>query len=256
MTAEACAGLVRRGDPDRWRTAMAAPPLRRAGLMALYAFNLEIARAPWLASEPMLAEMRLQWWADAITEIADGQAPRRHEVVTPLAETIRAADLPPALFLEAIAARLADAAPGSPADAEALWRYIDHTSGHLMELAARHLGATAPSLPAVRDFARGAGLAALLRAVPELRARGREPLPPRADLAALAREGRAAITAARSARLSVPRALLPALLPGRLADARLAQAESDPACVGQSGLEMSEFRERFSLIVTATTGRW
>ena len=73
--------LVRRGDPERWRTAMAAPPAARPGLMALYAFNLEIARAPWVASEPLLAEIRLAWWREAVAEIYDGKPPRRHEVV-------------------------------------------------------------------------------------------------------------------------------------------------------------------------------
>ena len=55
MSATAVAALVERGDPERWRSAMTAPPRGAAGLMALYAFNLEIARAPWVASEPMLA---------------------------------------------------------------------------------------------------------------------------------------------------------------------------------------------------------
>lgn len=75
MSAEACAALVERGDPDRWRSAMTAPAPRRAGLMALYAFNLEVARAPWVASEPLMVEIRLQWWLDALAEIFDGVPP-------------------------------------------------------------------------------------------------------------------------------------------------------------------------------------
>ena len=94
---------------------MAAPPAARPGLMALYAFNLEIARAPWVASEPGLAAIRLRWWHDAVAEIYDGQAARRHEVVEPLAEAIRAGDLPRRLFEEMIAARLADAEAGAHA---------------------------------------------------------------------------------------------------------------------------------------------
>ena len=86
-------------------------------------------------------------------------------------------DLPRRLFEEMIAARLADAEAAPHADRAALDLYIDHTAGHLMELAARHLGAEGAALPVVRDFARGAGTAALLRALPELRARGRDPLP-------------------------------------------------------------------------------
>ena len=60
---------VRRGDPDRWRAAMLAPAAVRPGLFALYAFNLEVARAPWLASEPALAAIRLAWWREALDEI-------------------------------------------------------------------------------------------------------------------------------------------------------------------------------------------
>ena len=106
---EAVAELVRRGDPERWRTAMAAPPGQRPGLMALYAFNLEIARAPWVTSEPLLAEIRLQWWREALQEVYDGKPARRHEVMEPLARTVAAADLPRRLFEEMIVARQQDA---------------------------------------------------------------------------------------------------------------------------------------------------
>jgi phytoene/squalene synthetase len=85
MTLTACAALVERGDPDRFRAAMAAPPPARNVLFPLYAFNLEVARAPQVASEPLIGEMRLQWWRDALAEIAAGGPVRRHEVTTPLA---------------------------------------------------------------------------------------------------------------------------------------------------------------------------
>ena len=45
MSLDACARLVERGDPDRFRVAMAAPPSAREALFPLYAFNLEVARA-------------------------------------------------------------------------------------------------------------------------------------------------------------------------------------------------------------------
>ena len=74
-----------------------------------------------------------------------------------------------------------------------------------MELAARALGAEGAALPVVRDFARGAGTAALLRALPELRARGRDPLPTGVAPADLARDGLAALARARARRARVPR---------------------------------------------------
>ena len=60
MSLQACAELVERGDPDRFLATMAAPVALRATLFPLYAFNVEIARAPWVTQEPMIAEMRLQ----------------------------------------------------------------------------------------------------------------------------------------------------------------------------------------------------
>ena len=70
MTLSACAELVRRGDPDRFLVAMAAPSEARARLLPLYAFNLDIARAPWASTDPNIALMRLQFWRDTLAEIA------------------------------------------------------------------------------------------------------------------------------------------------------------------------------------------
>ena len=256
MTAEACADLVERGDPDRWRSVMAAPVDRRAGLLALYAFNLEIARAPRVASESMLAEIRLRWWTDAVAEIFTGAPPRRHEVVAPLAEAVAGGDLPQALFDGMIAARLFDAEAASFEDMEALRAYVEATSGNLVELAARHLGASGPAIPVARRFARGAGIAALLRALPELAALGHAPLPGGADVAEIAAEGLADILAARADRATVPREAAAALLPGWLADIRLRRAIADPKGVMAGSLDVSEFRARAVLLRRAVTGRW
>ncbi len=250
------AALVARGDPERWRTAMAAAPAARPGLLALYAFNLEIARAPWVASEPIIAEIRLQWWRDAIAGIYDGLTPRRHEVVEPLAVAIAAGDLPRRLFDEMIDARTAEAEGDQRPDRAALELYLDHTAGHLMELAARSLGAEGAALPVVRDFARGAGTAALLRALPALRARGRDPLPADTDLAAFAGDGLAALARAHAHRDRVPRSAAAALLPGWQAGRVLAAVVADPARATEGRLETSEARARASLMVRALSGRW
>jgi phytoene/squalene synthetase len=249
------AAQVERGDPDRWRSAMTAPPAARPGLMALYAFNLEIARAAWIASEPMLAAVRLRWWLDAIAAIYDGQPPH-HEIAAPLAQTIRTADLPRRLFDEMIQARQADAEPAPHPDRPALQLYIDHTAGHLMELAARHLGAEGAALPVVREFARGAGTAALLRALPELRARGRDPLPPDTPIAELARDGLAAIARARAHRARVPRAAAPALLAGWQAEHVLRRAAADPGAIARGVLDSSPARARAGLLWRGFSGRW
>ena len=77
----ACARIVEKGDPARFKAVMAAPPKARDALFPLYAFNVEVARAPWVSAEPGIAEIRLHWWIDALGEIAAGGMVRRHEVV-------------------------------------------------------------------------------------------------------------------------------------------------------------------------------
>jgi phytoene/squalene synthetase len=241
---------VRRGDPDRWRTAMLAPAAARPGLMALYAFNLELARAPWVASEPTLAAIRLAWWREAVAEVYDGRPPRRHPVVVGLAVAVAAADLPRRLLDGMIGARLGEI-EGPAADAGALADYLDHTAGHLMELAARQLGAEGAALPVVRDFARGTGTAALVAALPELRARGRDPLPPGTDVAGLARDGLAAIARARAHRARVPAAAAPALLAGWQAARLLRQAAT-----GRVPQAAAPAAARAALLWRAFSGRW
>ena len=177
MTLEACAQLVERGDPDRHAVTRAADPAAQARLWPLYALNLEVARAPWVTQEPMIAEMRLQWWREAVEEIAAGKAARAHEVAAPLAGVMRDAALPVEVLDAMIAARRWDIYRDPFDGAEALFAHLDATAGNLMWLAALALGAPASAEAPVRDFARGAGLAAWLRAAPELEARGRAPLP-------------------------------------------------------------------------------
>ncbi|WP_371038566.1 squalene/phytoene synthase family protein [Rhodosalinus sp. FB01] len=254
MTLEACAELLRRGDPDRFRAAMAAPPSARGVLFPIFAFNVEVARAPWVVSEPMLGEIRLQWWRDALEEIAEGAAPRRHEVVTPLAGVM---DAEGARLLDGVAAaRRADLERAPFADEAALLAYIDATAGNLLWAAARALGPAEEAV--VRDAGLAAGLAAYLRAVPELEARGRAPLPdgrPEA-VARLAAEGRRRLAAARARRRDVSRGAGAALLGVGQAASELARAEAEPARVAQGTPRVSPARERAALIWRASTGRW
>jgi phytoene/squalene synthetase len=72
MSFESCAALVERADPDRFAALMSAPVAVRRVCFPLYAFNIEVSRAPWVTKEPMIAEMRLQWWRDALEEIGEG----------------------------------------------------------------------------------------------------------------------------------------------------------------------------------------
>ncbi|WP_444430990.1 squalene/phytoene synthase family protein [Rhodobacter capsulatus] len=75
-----CAERLAAGDPDRFAAVMACPAPDRAALFALYAANLAIAQAPWASAEPLVAEMRLQWWIDALGALADQGRPVPQEI--------------------------------------------------------------------------------------------------------------------------------------------------------------------------------
>ncbi|MBN8633585.1 MAG: phytoene synthase, partial [Rhodobacterales bacterium] len=96
-----------------------------------------------------------------------------------------------------------------------------------------------------------AAAASYLRAVPELQARGRQPLPEGVDAADLARKGLEKLAAARKARKSVPKDVAPALLAGWQTEAVLRQV-----LAGRSSPELSEARKRWALLWQAFTGRW
>ena len=258
MSLAGIAETLRRGDPDRFLALMAAPPAARPRLLPLYAFNLEVARAPWLTAEPLIAEMRLQWWRDALAEIAAGASPRAHEVAEPLATVLRDAAIPPALLDDLIEARRRDISGEPFADMAELARYLDRTGGNLIWAAALALGAPPGAEAPVRDLGRAGALAAWLRALPDMQARGRPGLadPEEAAVAALAREGLSWLARAREGRGRVPRRCRPALLPAWQAGAVLGRAARAPARAMEGGLGLSEFERRGRLLWQAVSGRF
>jgi phytoene/squalene synthetase len=252
MSWHPCAALLERGDPDRFAALRAAGPASRPALAVLWAFNLELARAPWAATEPMIAEMRLQWWADVVAE----PAPRAHEVAGPLQALIAARGLPVAQLQGMAEARRWDVWRDPFADRAAFDAYLGQTAGALADLSVMALGGAGGQ--AARDYGWAAGLAAFLRAVPGLEARGRVPLVDGRGSAvrALAEEGLARLAAARAARASIAPQARDALLPGWQTAGLLAQAARDPAAVAEGRLALSEFRRRGGLVWQALSGRW
>lgn len=254
VTVAACAALVERGDPDRFLAVMAAPVAARAQLFPLYAFNLEVARAPWVTDEPLIAEMRLQWWRDVVETAASGTA-RAHEVAGPLHDLIRDFGLPVDVLDHLIAARRWDIGREPHPDVAALGDYLEDTGAGLMWLAARALGAPDGAEEAVRNFGWATAAAGYLRAVADLRARGRQPLPEGLSPEALARMGQQRLRRARAGRRVIPRAVTPALLTGWQTAGLLRLAASDPARVTEGRLALSEFARRGGLIRASLTGR-
>jgi NADH dehydrogenase [ubiquinone] 1 alpha subcomplex assembly factor 6 len=248
------AALVRRHDRDRFQTALFAPAARREALFALYAFNYEIARVPQSVTQPMLGQIRLQWWRENIAAAFEGGSVRAHPVVEALTAAIRKFALARAHFDRLIDARESDLAEELRTNLAALEHYAEATSAELIYLALEALGVRdRAASEAGKHVGIAYGLAGLIRAIPYRSGSGVWFIP--ADVAArtgLARNdydsphGKPALRAAvadiaavasrhleggRAHRTKIPRTALPALLPATIAQhalSRLKRAGYDP----------------------------
>jgi NADH dehydrogenase [ubiquinone] 1 alpha subcomplex assembly factor 6 len=163
----AVGAIVRRYDRDRYQTALFAPADRREALFALYAFNYEVARVRETVTQPMLGQIRLQWWREVVAAAYAGAPARRHEVVQPLVAAIAAFGLTRASFDRIIDTRERDLDDAPPADMAALVDYAEGTSSTLVDLALEALGAAeTATVAAARDMGIAYALAGLLRAMP------------------------------------------------------------------------------------------
>lgn len=253
----ACAALVEKHDPDRFAATMAAPLSARLKLWPLYALNLELARAPYASPEPLVAEMRLQWWVDQIAALGQGARPAG-DVAQALAPLMAERPDLARLLTDMAEARRWEAWKEPFADRAAFDAYLDQTSGHLMWAAARLLGAPVSAERVVRDFAWAAGLANWLMAVSELEARGRIPfVDGRPEtIAALARAGLSRIARARAARQLVPVVAAPALWSGWVARDILLTVRDRPASVAQGLPHPSPLRRSLALLRRSLTSYW
>ena len=237
---------LRQEDPDRFAMAMLARGEAQARLVTLYALNAELARTALSARDPLIAEMRVQWWIDRLGAMAVAPPPP-HELLSPLWSAWGPGA---AAFAPLAEARRHDAARESFESVEEVVAYADATGGALMTHAAQALGA--PDVPALHAQGRGAALTAWLRAQPALQPLGlglaaAEP----AQLAALARIAAQAFHDAAGARRTLPRAAAPALFPGP-APMQALQA----IMAGDAPAIPSDFSRRAALARLALTGRW
>jgi phytoene/squalene synthetase len=234
---------------------MSCPPAAREVLFPLYAFNVEVSRAPYASEEPMIAEMRLHWWREALEEIDAGGRVRSHEVTEPLAALIRERGLPVEVLDRAAAARRWDIWREPFEDGAAFAAHLERVAGDLAWVSALALGAEAQDEAAVRAGAWGAGLARWFVAVPEIEARGRMPLPDGREAAvrALAREGLARLAAGKGVR---SQAGAFALRHGWDAGAVLKDAAREPGRVKDGRLEPGAAQSAVRLAWVAMRGRW
>ncbi len=270
--------IVRRLDHDRFLTALLAPTQQRAKLFALYAFNAEIARVREVVSEPMLGQIRLQWWRETLENLGRGDVPG-HEVAITLSQAFAGEALDVTALTALVDARERDLDEAPFEDLAALSAYGQATSSALMDMAARAISPT--DADAASATIKSAGIAyaltGLLRALPVHASQGRLYLPldlmrkhdvdPHDIFAGKASEGLTAIIRmvadeAREnlerARASgrVNRAILSALLPAALCDAYLTQITAERFDPFRDVADVSAFRQQLRLLGRKILGRF
>ncbi|MDO8421106.1 MAG: phytoene/squalene synthase family protein [Parvibaculum sp.] len=272
-----CLDNVRRMDHDRYLTALLAPSPARGKLIALYAFNAEIARVREMVSEPMLGQIRLQWWREALEGIAQGEV-RGHEAAVGLAEAFSAEDLDVAGLTALIDARERDLDDEPFADMTALNEYCSKTSSGLMRLAARALSPHGVADDIIDNAGIGYALTGLLRALPVHASQGRLYLPLdllgqhnvdphtifagemsdglRAIIGVVAAEARERLKAARAVSPNAPRNVLAALWPASLCDAYLDRITAPGFDPFRQAVEVPVFRRQLRLLGRKFAGRF
>jgi len=277
-----CAERVRRFDRDRFLTALFSPSERRADLLALYAFNVEIAGAREMVSEPLLGHIRIQWWRDALDGIFGGDAPA-HQVAGPLSRAVRRHRLDRHRIETLLAARAGDLDNVQPPTMRALEDYAEATSATVTGLALQVLDAgLATADEAGRHVGVAWALTGLLRALPLHAAERRLYLPLDAcrdagldvdelfggksapglapAVAGVAAAARRRLAAARALRRDCPRQAIPALLLAVLAAGyldRIERAGFDPfRAAGRSRAASAGPGAIIRLAVAAFRGRF
>ena len=136
---EAAAALVRQRDRDRYWSALFAPKTKRPAVLALYAFNAELDHILASVSEPFAAQIRLQWWRDAVDFATPGSR-TGNPVADALSAAITEHNLSKDRLLAMVDARVPAMFGEPPLNDNAMKTFLRETEGAVFELAATILG--------------------------------------------------------------------------------------------------------------------
>ncbi|MGO9941910.1 MAG: phytoene/squalene synthase family protein [Rhodoblastus sp.] len=166
-----CGVALRDSDRDRWLACLFAPDAERPHLFALYAFNAEVSRIREHVSQPILGEMRLQWWIEALNGSPGGEVRgdlHAHPVADALLATIATLSLPRKTLVDLLEARRFDLYDDPAPDLHFLEAYCGETCSSLFRLASLILGGTGgkESAEAAGHAGCAYALTGLLRAFP------------------------------------------------------------------------------------------
>lgn len=131
--------LLRRVDPDRWLSSRFIGDVRaRADVVAVYAFDHELGRAPKVASNPLMGEIRLAWWREVLDEVYEARPVRQHPTAQALSAAITRRSLAREPLESMIDARLREL-DAEPMTLDEALAWAGDTGGNAALVAARIL---------------------------------------------------------------------------------------------------------------------
>lgn len=272
-----CLRALQETDRDRYLASLLTPADRRAAIVALYAYNAELARVRDLVREPLPGEVRLQYWRDLLEGAAHGET-AGNPVAAELLRAVQTWRLPVAPLVAMADARIFDLYD-DPMETTAMFEgYAGETAAALIQLSSLVLDADAAE--AASEIAGHAGVALAVAGaillMPIHRARGQVYLPTQILASVgLDRDGFLAgayderMTAAiqafagfgldhlRKARVAgaIPKSLVAAFLPATLAEPVLKRAMKIGHAAFSTDIRPPQWRRQMAMMRLLLTGR-
>ncbi len=134
-----CLDQLRRFDHDRYLAVLLTPRNVRAPLCALYAFEAEMARIPHSVSEPMLGEIRYQWWRETLEKMKPEEEPP-HEIAGAIYEAFTMYEIDPRALIPLIDRHALELTDDAFATLDDLVEHVRRVATLGVELAFRLVG--------------------------------------------------------------------------------------------------------------------
>ncbi|MEO0729035.1 MAG: squalene/phytoene synthase family protein [Pseudomonadota bacterium] len=180
MTREDLIRTAARGhERDRYLSALLSPAAIRDDLIALAAFVGDVSRIPIYVSEPMVGEIRLQWWRDTLQGgIATG-ASSGNPIADAIIAVARRHSLPIGLLESIVDAQILALYPDPPTDEMELRQHLGKLHGGAFALAARISDPEQARAQTdwIRDAGIAYGIARTALELPAIRAQSRDRVP-------------------------------------------------------------------------------
>lgn len=252
-------------DRERFFCALFASASARPAIFALLALNHELGGIAEKVSEPIVGQIRLAWWREAIAVLGEGEV-RSHPLVGELAYACRGRRLNADLLGELVEAREAEFASPLGADINSLTSHARATSGalHRAMMAAIDPATDKEALVAAEQVGTAWGLVGALRSL-RFHAGSSGRFAALADLdkpavreaaEEICRRAGVQISEGRRAAAKITRTQLAPLLPAVMIEdylQRLERAQFDPF---EARLDRGQLRRRLAVLAAWIWRRW